>query len=86
MRLEATKYVWKPERPSIDQMEKKQITNSTTVHKEESRHDNITISSISLNVCLHFPQHNTHTAVTYNYLSLILTFQSDTNSFTFIST
>jgi hypothetical protein len=31
VRLKATKYVWKPESPIIDQMEKKQITSSTTV-------------------------------------------------------
>lgn len=34
VRLEAIKYVWKPESPRMDQMEKKQITSSTTVHKE----------------------------------------------------
>lgn len=31
VRLEATRYVWKPERPKMDQMEKKQMTSSTTV-------------------------------------------------------
>lgn len=31
VRLEATRYVWKPERPKIDQTEKKQITSSTAV-------------------------------------------------------
>lgn len=33
VRLEATKYVWKPERPRMDQMEKKQTTSSTTLRK-----------------------------------------------------
>lgn len=31
VRLEATRYVWKPERPKMDQTEKKHITSSTAV-------------------------------------------------------
>lgn len=31
VRLEATRYVWNPERPRMDQIEKKQMTNSSTV-------------------------------------------------------
>lgn len=44
MRFEAIKYVWKPESPRIDQMEKKQMTSSTTVHKESQGllHEQIT--------------------------------------------
>ena len=37
VRLEATRYVWKPERPITDQMEKKQMTSSTTVRVGGSR-------------------------------------------------
>lgn len=29
--MEATRYVWKPDRPKMDQTEKKQITSSTAV-------------------------------------------------------
>lgn len=31
VRFEATRYVWKPERPKIDQTEKKHMTSSTAV-------------------------------------------------------
>lgn len=31
VRLEATRYVWNPERPRMDQIEKKQMTNSSTL-------------------------------------------------------
>lgn len=31
--MEATRYVWKPERPKIDQTEKKHIANSTAVNE-----------------------------------------------------
>lgn len=31
VRLDATRYVWKPDRPKMDQTEKKQITSSTAV-------------------------------------------------------
>ncbi|KAG9355530.1 hypothetical protein JZ751_000368 [Albula glossodonta] len=33
VRFEATRYVWKPERPKIDQTEKKHTTNSTAVQE-----------------------------------------------------
>lgn len=32
VRLVATRYVWKPDRPKMHQTEKKQITSSTAVH------------------------------------------------------
>lgn len=35
MRLAETRYVWKPERPKIDQTEKKQTTNSIAVERSK---------------------------------------------------
>lgn len=38
VRLEATRYVWKPDRPKMDQIEKKQITSSTAVENRVKEH------------------------------------------------
>lgn len=36
--MEATRYVWKPDRPRMDQTEKKQITSSTAVEEGVKEH------------------------------------------------
>lgn len=38
VRSEATRYVWKPDRPKMDQTEKKQITSSTAVEDGVKEH------------------------------------------------